>query len=241
MASIDQVDVRPWRQSGKSKKQHQPLGLIMPATTAQAAGGRNSAQAAQLKPFFGRSWYDASALDTFSRVGTGGPPRQTIGPDASARSRRRRDISATSVATPKFPVRPEKINNSLVCPLPCLRPISNRTRSFSLVRTARKSNSPVASILITQVCGESGAARINYLLARRRHACRRVGGGPARGTENGRSPERLQRAFMAELACWAEDLISFTSDTTASRRCGSVPQCRRMDMWCQLPRRLRWM
>jgi hypothetical protein len=41
-------------QSGKSKNRHQPVGLIAPATTAQAAGGRNSAQAAQLRPAFGR-------------------------------------------------------------------------------------------------------------------------------------------------------------------------------------------
>jgi len=43
------------RQSGKSKKRHQPFGLMMPLTTAQAAGGRNNAQVAQLRPFFGRS------------------------------------------------------------------------------------------------------------------------------------------------------------------------------------------
>jgi hypothetical protein len=40
-------------QSGKSKKRHQPLGLIAPATTTQAAGGRNKAQAAQLSPPLG--------------------------------------------------------------------------------------------------------------------------------------------------------------------------------------------
>jgi hypothetical protein len=50
------IDVIDERQSGRSKNRHQPLGLIGPATTAQAAGGRNSAQAAQLNPFFGRSW-----------------------------------------------------------------------------------------------------------------------------------------------------------------------------------------
>jgi hypothetical protein len=40
-------------QSGKSKKRHQPLGLITPATTTQAAGRRNKAQAAQLSPALG--------------------------------------------------------------------------------------------------------------------------------------------------------------------------------------------
>jgi hypothetical protein len=42
-------------QSGKSKNLHQPFGLMSPCTTSQDRGGRNSVQAAQVSPFFGRS------------------------------------------------------------------------------------------------------------------------------------------------------------------------------------------
>jgi hypothetical protein len=52
---MDGILDRWFLQSGKSKNRHQPLGLISPATTAQARGGRKSAHAAQLNPPFGRS------------------------------------------------------------------------------------------------------------------------------------------------------------------------------------------
>jgi hypothetical protein len=66
---MDGILDRSFLQSGKSKNRHQPLGLMSPATTTQARGGRNNAHPAQLNPPFGWSWYRAAACDTLCSAG----------------------------------------------------------------------------------------------------------------------------------------------------------------------------
>jgi len=59
------------------------LGLMSPATTSQDRGLRNKLQAAQVSPFFGRSWYAASAWDIFCGADAGRINRLNIPPDSA--------------------------------------------------------------------------------------------------------------------------------------------------------------
>jgi len=56
---------------------------MSPATTSQDRGLRNKLQAAQVSPFFGRSWYAASAWDIFCGADAGRINRLNIPPDSA--------------------------------------------------------------------------------------------------------------------------------------------------------------